>query len=155
VATSDNYEGERVTAATFLFEVDGVEVGRFSEVNGLELSIETEDVQEGGQNSYVHKLPGRMTWPNIVLKRGVTQNDSLITWMQKSSGEQFTANGNKLTRSTAAITLVGPTGTRLRSWEFDSAFPVKWTGPTFSVTATDIPMEELEITHHGFRVKDH
>ena len=120
-----------------------------------EISIETEEVQEGGQNSYVHKLPGRMMWPNIVLKRGVTQDDSLITWMQKSSGEQFSANSNKLKRSSAAITLVGPAGARLRSWEFDGAFPVKWTGPQFSVSASDIPMEELEIAHHGFRVRDH
>jgi phage tail-like protein len=152
---NDNYEQQRVTAASFLFEVDGVEIGRFNEVSGLEISIETEEVQEGGQNSYVHKLPGRMMWPNIVLKRGVTQDDSLITWMQKSSGEQFSANSNKLKRSSAAITLVGPAGARLRSWEFDGAFPVKWTGPQFSVSASDIPMEELEIAHHGFRVRDH
>ena len=45
-------------AATFLFEVDGVDIGAFMEVSGLEVSIETEDVSEGGQNSFVHKLPG-------------------------------------------------------------------------------------------------
>jgi phage tail-like protein len=151
----DTFEAERVTAATFLFEVDGVEIGRFMEVSGLEVSIETEDVLEGGQNSFVHKLPGRMTWPNIVLKRGVTQNDSLLNWLTKSSGEQFAAAGNKLTRSTAAITLVGPAGERLRSWEFDGAFPVKWTGPNFAVSSSDMAVEELEITHHGFRAQDH
>lgn len=150
----DTFEAERVTAATFLFEVDGVEIGRFMEVSGLEVSIETEDVLEGGQNSFVHKLPGRMTWPNIVLKRGVTQNDSLLNWLTKSSGEQFAAAGNKLTRSTAAITLVGPAGKRLRAWEFDGAFPIKWSGPNFSVSSTDMAMEELEISHHGFRVSD-
>lgn len=151
---NDNYESERVTAATFLVEVDGVEIGRFTEISGLQVTVETEDIQEGGQNGFVHKLPGRMSWPNIVLKRGVTQNDSLIKWLAKSSGEQFAANKNKLTRSTAAITLVGPAGKRLRAWEFEGAFPVKWSGPNFSVTSTEIPMEELEICHHGFRVKD-
>ena len=58
----------------------------------------------------MHKLPGRMTWPNITLKRGITQNDNLLDWLNKSSGEQFAAEGNKLTRSTAAITLLGPGG---------------------------------------------
>ena len=127
----DSFEGQRITAATFLFEVDGVEIGRFMEVSGLEVTVETEEIQEGGQNSFVHKLPGRMTWPNITLKRGITQTDGLLTWLNKSSGEKFTETGNKLERSTAAITLMGPAGARIRSWDFDGAFPVKWTGPSF------------------------
>src|SRR6056297_504820 len=142
------------TTATFLFEVDGVDIGRFSEVSGLEVSIETEDVLEGGQNSFVHKLPGRMTWPNITLKRGVTKTNSLLDWLNESSGETFTANGNVVTRKTAAITLLDRTGTRLTSWEFEGAFPVKWTGPNFAASSAEAPTEQLEITHHGFRVHE-
>jgi phage tail-like protein len=150
---NDSFDGERITAATFLFEVDGVEIGRFMEVNGLEVTVGVEEVEEGGENNYVHKLPGRMTWPNITLKRGITQNDTLLEWLNKSSGEQFAAGGNRLTRSTAAITLIGPGGGRLRAWEFDGAFPVKWKGPDFAVHSSDMATEELEITHHGFRAK--
>jgi phage tail-like protein len=150
---NDSYDAERITAATFLVEVDGVEIGRFMEVNGLEVSIGVEEVEEGGENNYVHKLPGRMAWPNITLKRGITQNDTLLEWFSKSSGEQFAANGNRLTRSTAAITLLGPAAQRLRAWEFDGAFPVKWKGPDFAVSSSDMAVEELEITHHGFRAK--
>ncbi len=150
----DTFENERITAATFLFEVDGVEIGRFSEVSGLQVEVGVEEVEEGGENSFVHKLPSRMTWPHITLKRGITQNDSLLTWLNKSSGEQFAAAGNKLTRSTAAITLLGAGGARLRAWEFIGAFPVKWKGPDFAMTSTDMAVEELEIAHHGFRAKD-
>jgi phage tail-like protein len=141
-------------SATFLFEVDGVDIGKFQEVNGLEVSIETEDIQEGGQNSYTHKLPGRMTWPNITLKRGITKQDSLLKWLNESSGEQFSVNGNKLVRKSAAITLVDRTGKRLRSWSFIEAYPVKWTGPSFAATSSESANEELEITHHGFRAND-
>ena len=95
-----------------------------------------------------------MTWPNITLKRGVTVQDSLLKWLNESSGEVFAANGNKLTRKTAAITLLDRTGKRLRSWDFDDAYPVKWSGPNFAASATEAPMEELEITHHGFRAND-
>jgi phage tail-like protein len=150
---NDSYDAERISAATFLVEVDGVEIGRFMEVSGLEVSVGVEEVEEGGENNYVHKLPGRMTWPNITLKRGITQNDTLLEWFNRSSGEQFAANGNRLTRSTAAITLLGPGAQRLRAWEFDGAFPVKWKGPDFAVSSSDMAMEELEITHHGFRAK--
>jgi phage tail-like protein len=148
---NDSYDGERVTAATFLFEVDGCEIGRFMEVSGLEVEVAVEMVEEGGQNSFAHVLPGRMSWPHLRLKRGITQNDTLLSWLAKSSGEQFGANGNKLTRTTAAITLLGPSNKRLRSWEFDGAFPVKWTGPTFAADSNDMAVEELEIAHHGFR----
>ena len=94
--SNDGYDAQRITAATFMFEVDGVEIGRFMEVNGLEVNVATEDLEEGGENNYVHKLPGRMSWPNITLKRGITQNDTLLAWLNKSSGEQFSANGNVL-----------------------------------------------------------
>src|SRR5215216_533066 len=154
MSNNDGYDGQRVTSSTFLVEVDGVEIGRFMEITGLEVSIDVEEIPEGGENSFVHKLPGRMTWPNLVLKRGITQNDALIKWVNKSSGEQFAANGNKLTRSTAAITLIGPSGVRLRAWNFDGAFPVRWKGPRFAADSNDWATEELEITHHGFRAKN-
>ena len=150
----DNFDKERITGATFLFEVDGIVIGRFMEVSGLEMSIDVEPVQEGGQNGFVHQLPGRMTWPPLVLKRGITQNDSLVSWMTKSSGEEFAKAGNKLKRHSGAITLLGPGGERLRSWSFDGAFPTKWTGPSFAVSSTEMATEELTIVHNGFKAKD-
>ncbi|HSL74032.1 MAG TPA: phage tail protein [Ilumatobacteraceae bacterium] len=143
------------STATFLFEVDGVEIGKFMEVSGLEVSVETEDIAEGGENSFVHKLPGRMTWPNITLKRGIAKQDALLKWLNESSGEKFAANNNRLVRKSAAITLCDRTGARLMSWEFDGAFPVKWTGPTFAATTSEYPTEQLEIAHHGFRAHEH
>jgi phage tail-like protein len=150
---SDAFDSDRVTGASFLVEVDGVEIGRFMEVNGLEVEVGVESIDEGGENGYSHKLPGRMSWPNLVLKRGITQSDGLMEWLNKSSGEGFTEQGNKLTRSSAAITLMGPGGKRLRAWNFDGAFPIKWRGPTFAADSTQMAVEELEIAHHGFRAK--
>lgn len=152
--SDDNYQSERVTTATFLFEVDGLEIGHFMEVSGLEVEVGVESIEEGGENGFVHRLPGRMTWPNISLKRGITQADNLLTWLNKSSGEQFSASGNTLTRSSAAITLVGPSGKRLRAWEFIGAFPVKWKGPEFAADSNSAASEQLEIAHHGFRAKN-
>lgn len=140
-------------AATFLVEVDGQVIGQFIEAEGLSLEVEVENVEEGGQNGFVHKLPGRMSWPNLVLKRGLTQSDNLFAWVQKSSGEGFSAARNKLTRSTAAITLLSQSGKRLRAWEIEGAFPVKWSGPTFAADSDEAVVEELEIAHHGFTSK--
>lgn len=152
--SNDAFESDRIYGATFLFEVDGKEIGRFMEVGGLQVDIEVEDIQEGGQNGYSHKLPGRMSWPNLTLKRGITQNDSLLAWLNKSSGEGFAGNSNKLERTSAAITLLSANGKRLRSWNFDGAFPVKWTGPSFAAGSSEMAVEELEIAHHGFHARD-
>lgn len=138
-------------AGRFLFEVDGVEIGTFTEVSGLELDVGVEEVEEGGQNHFVHKLPGRMTWPNLVLKRGMTKGDELFAWVQESSGDGFAGQGSKLERKSAAVTLVTETGDRLRAWEVTGAFPVRWRGPSFVATSNDLASEELEIAHHGFR----
>src|SRR5690349_7547930 len=87
------------TADRFLLEVEGVEIGVFREVSGLQVTVDVQEVAEGGQNSYVHKLPSRMSWPNIVFKRGLTKSDALFDWLQQSSGEGFAGNNNSLTRS--------------------------------------------------------
>ena len=71
--------------------------------------------------------------------------------MNKTSGEGFAAAGNKITRSTGAITAVGSDGSRLRSWSLEGVFPVRWTGPDFAAGNDDPLTEELEVAHHGFR----
>ena len=147
------FYGESATTATFLVEVDGETVGRFTEVQGLEVNVEVEEIKEGGQNFFVHKVPGRFTWPNLVLKRGITESNNLIAWMDKASAGGFEAEGNKLKRNTLAVTLVSASGARLRSWNFEGAFPVKWTGPSFAASSDELPSEELEIAHHGFSVE--
>ena len=114
------------------------------------VDIEVEEIQEGGENGFVHKLPGRMTWPNIVLKRGLTRSNNLFAWLQQSSGSGFTKENNKLTRCTASVSLLDAAGQRLRQWDFVDAFAVQWTGPSFDATSTDPATEELEIAHHGF-----
>ncbi|MEX0761916.1 MAG: phage tail protein [Dehalococcoidia bacterium] len=140
-------------AGSFVFSVDGLLIGEFSEVSGLSAEIAVETVQEGGQNEFEHKLPGRMSWPNLVLKRGMTNNEGLFNWFRKSSGEGFAGAGHKLTRTTGVLMLLRPNGRTLREWSFYDAFPVRWNGPSLASASTDIATEELEIAHHGFRAE--
>lgn len=143
-----------INGGSFICEVDGVPIGMFTEVAGLEVSMQTFDVSEGGVNDHVHKLPGRTTWPNIVLRRGVTQSDALFQWM-KRSGQGVdplapTAPGYVVRPATGAISLTSVTGWRLRTWVFMDAIPVRWSGPRFASTSSEMPEEELEIAHSGF-----
>lgn len=137
-------------AGRFFLTVDDVEVGAFTEVSGLAMEVEVEDLQEGGQNGFVHRLPGRVKWPNIVLKRGVIQSDSLFEWFAATSGSGFAGAGNTLERKHGEIALFDGKRNVVRRWEFDGAFPVRWTGPTLAASSNDLAVEELEIAHHGF-----
>jgi phage tail-like protein len=145
--------GDIPIADRFLFEVDGVQIGIFREVTGLQVTVNVDEVVEGGQNGFVHRLPSRMTWPNLIFRRGLTQADALFDWLQKSSGEGFAGNNNKLTRCTGAVTVLDSIGTRLRAWEFQDVFPVRWKGPDFASGNSTPLEEELEVTHHGFKSK--
>jgi len=137
---------------SFLLEVDGHRIGRFTAVSGLKMQVEVESYAEGGQNGFEHKFPGRVTWENLVFKRGVTEDNNLFNWFEITVGSGFDKNKNVLDRSTCAVTMLSATGKRLRSWNIIDAFPVRWTGPDFSADAEEVPVEELEVAHHGFTV---
>lgn len=143
--------GERSSSGLFLFEVDGVPIGTFQEVSGLRIDVSVEEYVEGGQNAYVHQLPGVMRWPNLTFKRGLVQSDALFAWVQKSSGEGFAGADNKLTRATGAVTVLNQQGKRLRAWEVQGVFAVSWSGPQLAADAEDPLTETLEVAHNGFR----
>ena len=147
--------GDPAVAGNFLLEIDGVEIGIFREVKGLEFSVKVEEIREGGQNQYVYQAPGRLEWPHIVFRRGMTHGDSLFDWMSKSSGVGYAGNHNKLTRCTGAISAITMAGERLRSWEIVDVYPVKWRGPDFASGSLASLEEELEIAHHGFTSTTH
>jgi phage tail-like protein len=52
----------------------------FSECSGLELTLETEDFNEGGNNGTVLKFPKRMKYGEITLRKGLTRRTDLFDW---------------------------------------------------------------------------
>lgn len=136
----------------FVVEVDELgEVAFFREAEGLSAEVEVVRHAEGGQNEFPHQFPGRTTWPNLVLRRGMI-DDKLLNWMQASSGDGYAGNGNELTRRDVAV-VVMHNGQKVRSFELSQAFPVRWSGPRLDARGTEPVMEELEIAHHGFKVR--
>jgi phage tail-like protein len=145
--------GDVPVASGFQFIVDNHPIGVFREVSGLEVELETHDIIEGGQNAFVHKVPGRMLWKPITFKRGLTNGDALFQWFYECSGEGFAAKGDKVHRSTGSIVALTTSGRWLRAWDLIDAFPVRWKGPEFETQKNEPLEEELEIIHHGFRVR--
>jgi phage tail-like protein len=119
-------------------------IGRFSECTGLSVEVETKEYMEGGANDFVHKLPTRTKYPNLVLKRGVTHEEALLQWFLES---RYTPKRRDMT-----ISLYGPGTSLVRSWVFLNAYPVKWTGPNLNANSNAIAVETLEIVHNGLRL---
>ena len=81
------------------------------------------DYEEGGENGFVHKLRGRLKYPNLMLKRGVTHEEALLKWLFEPEGRES---------GTVTVALLGPDAKPVRRWAFAGAFPVKWQGPTLN-----------------------
>jgi phage tail-like protein len=144
-------------AARFTLSLDKQDVGSFSEIGGLAVTIEVEELVEGGQNGFTHRLPRGMKWANVVLKRGVTDSDVLLPWLAEYSGpalEKLQSKGFALPTRTATITVHDARGEAVRAWSLDGAYPVRWTGPRFSASARELAMEELEVCHRGLYAAD-
>src|SRR5205807_27706 len=59
----------------------------FQEVSGLKVELGYEEVVEGGENRFVHRLPKPATPGNLVLKRGVViETSRLARWVGDTLG---------------------------------------------------------------------
>jgi len=136
---NDPYTGFR-----FLIEVEGLLVGGFAEVSGLQAEIETEEYWEGG-NHNVHTLPKGTKYSRLVLKRGVTDADTLWKWHTR-------IRDGHVERHTVHIILLDEDSSRKWDWRCVDAYPVKWSGPDFRADSDSIAIESLELAHNGIRV---
>lgn len=130
---------------SFLFHVtiDHADMGVWTECSGLTATYDVQEYEEGGQNRFAHQLPGRLKYANIQLKRPLDgQSGAVAAW--------FASVQAASARSTASITAMDGNLQEVTSWSLVDVIPVKWTGPSFTATATDVAVEELELAHHGF-----
>lgn len=130
----------------FLVEIGSEVVANFQECSGLSMEVEVQEYVEGGNNEFIHKLPGRMKYTNITLKRGVTDNKQFANWRPKIEGGKISVE-----RKNLSIILFSHSGETVKTWEVTGAYPVKWTGPDMRASSMDIAIETLELAHKGWR----
>jgi phage tail-like protein len=124
--------------------IDGLDLGRFTGCEGLAAEYSFEEIQEGGNNGFVYRLPGRVKYPNVKLTRLLTHESAkLAAWFS----EFRTLNP---LRQDARITLWDVHSKVLCDWILHEVHPVKWSGPSFAADGTGVAKETLEIAHHGF-----
>src|SRR5579862_9474928 len=98
-------------------------LGIFKGLTGLEVSYDVLEYREGGNNDFVHRLPGRMHYPNLVLSWGLIRDELLLQW--------FMATHQQAQLQEITLTLTASKGDKqadLRTFTFVDAFPVRWSG---------------------------
>ena len=127
----------------FIVEIQGIASGGFARVKGLSRELKFESFREGGVNDYEHKLITQVSYPVVVLERGLALDD-LWKWAQAA------ADG-EIRRRTVWIVLQNEAGQEKWSWQVDHALPVKWSASDLDAQTSPVVMESLELAHHGLK----
>lgn len=127
----------------FAVDIQDEVKGFFTECSGLGSEhevIEHKVVTEKG-NEIVMKIPGRLKWQDITLKRGITKNLDLWKWRKAvEDGKVDEA------RREGSIIMFDQTLKEVARWNFERAWPTKVTGPQPKSDGNEISLEEMTIT---------
>ena len=128
----------------FMIDVQGEITGYFTEVSGLGSEseiIEQKVVNEKGIE-IVKKIPGRLKWGDITLKRGITSSLDMWNWRRKvEEGKVSEARKN------GSIVMFDQELQEKARWNFVNGWPTKITGPAPKTDSNELGIEELTIAH--------
>ena len=145
-ARDDALTEDPLLGFNFLLELDGAIAGYFTECSGVgsENEIIEHKVVDKSGHEVVRKIPGRLKWTDISLKRGVTSDLQIWKWR-----EDVVKGNMKAARKNATITMMDRTYKPVAKWHFTNAWPSKVSGPSFKSDDNNIGVEEVTIVHEG------
>ena len=90
----------------------------------------------------VLKVPGRLKWGDITLKRGLTSSMDLWKW------RKLVEDGDvKGARKNGSIIMFDQSLKPVAQWDFKNAWPSKITGPAPKSDSNELQVEEITIVH--------
>lgn len=131
----------------FAVEMDGITRMGFKQCSGLDSSTTATKYREGTDPTLAQRqLPGLMSFSNISLQRGITDDRALWEWRN-------TVATGAAVRRTISIILRDDAGNEKIRWNVKNAWPVKWAGPSFDATSDAVAIETLDLAHEGVEVQ--
>jgi len=136
-----------LVAFKFGLEIEGKLSGFFTSVTGIGSEsevIEHKIVNPDTGETIIQKIPGRMAWTDITLKRGVTSSIDIWEWRQQVvDGKVDDA------RTNCSVTAYNQANEEIARWNLDNAWPSKVVGPEMDSGSQDYMVEEVTIVHEG------
>jgi len=130
----------------FKLELSGKIAGYFTECSGIgsENDVVEHKVVDDTGHEITRKIPGRLKWGDITLKRGITSDLEIWTWRDNVvAGKMDTARVN------ASIYMLDRSYKSIAEWKLVNAWPSKCTGPNLKADGNEFGVEEVVIVHEG------
>lgn len=136
-----------LSVASALLTGSGVD-NSFQEVDGISATVQTEDIVEGGENRYKHKVPTSVDYSNLVLKRGyVTKFSEFAEWCMARQESTLTFGINP---KNIMLSLLDSKGSISTAWFFVGAWPVKMEASGFNAMDNKYLIENMEFTYQYY-----
>lgn len=133
---------------SFLVEIDGVASAAFKSVSGLGAEAEVIEYREGADRlTSSRKLPGRVKYPNVTLKRGLTTSRELWDWWQ-------TVRDGTLQRRAVVIILLNGAREPVLRWRLREAWIVRIEFSELDASKNEVAIETIELAHEGLDLDD-
>ena len=133
-----------LVAFKFGLEIEGKLAGYFTTVSGVgsENEVIEHKIVDGRGNEVVRKLPGRLKWGDITLKRGITANMDMWNWRRDVENGQVSG-----ARRNGSVMMLSQEGEIVARWDFKAGWPSKVSGPSPKSDSNEVGVEELVIVH--------
>jgi phage tail-like protein len=119
--------------------------GSFSEASGLTVDVQPIEYRDGTDDTTVRKVRGLRKISNITLKRGISGHVGFWNWVLAGiSGD--------VQRQQGYIALLNEDRAEVMRWNFNQAWPTKYTGPSLNAKNNEIAMETLELAVEDLRI---
>ncbi|HKU52532.1 MAG TPA: phage tail protein [Nitrospira sp.] len=128
---------------SFSLDVQGTLQGYFTEIGGLgsETEIVEHKVVDPQGRDLIQKIPGRLKFTDVTLKRGVTSLKDIWDW------RKMVEDGNIVgARKNATITMYDQSLNAVARWNLTNAWPTKVSGPSIQSDSNAFGVEEVSIT---------
>lgn len=122
----------------------------FQSASGLEVSLETETLKEGGENRFEHVLPTRTKYTSLTLKRGLLlkEQSGITAWCIEAFKNRRVKPAN------LTVSLLNQEHNPLVVWQIFHAWPKSWKFNELNADKGEIFVETLELHYNRFEVQD-
>lgn len=131
----------------FLVEIDGVASAGFAEADLPAGRIETIEYREGSDTtSGARKLPGRVDYEHVVLRRGISGRTDLYDWWRA-------VRDGSADRRNVVIVLLDEGRDAVQRWLLRDAWPTRLAYGSLAAAKNEVAIETLELTYESFETE--
>ena len=130
--------------------------GLFSEVQGLEATMEPKAIRVGGQNYGEVQRVGLTKFAPVVLKRGVTGLNDLWSWFHattRGANYGYRLQGEIHVLDPQIPQSAGDERKSLMIWRLQGVLPTRFKGPDLSSVANQVAIEEVTLVHESLTLE--